>query len=167
MRWRRCRRLSCTEGDDGADRRNALAALLAAACAREPERQPFGTAVPEPARGLVFVTVAAAVSTSSAKRSRNGWRTTTVEPITFSGWALEDVARPASEWIVVELVASGERARFFAVTTQRPRADLGRRSATVPAYAMPFRARRTRRDAAAWPLCDPLANARGRRWPRL
>ena len=103
-----------------------VAALLAAACAREPERQPFGTAVPEQARGLAFVTGGrCGLDLVSGTETANGWRTTTVEPITFSGWALEDVARPASEWIVIELVASGERARFFAVTTQRgPRADL-------------------------------------------
>jgi hypothetical protein len=48
-----------------------------------------------------------------------------VKPLRFSGWALEDIARPASEWVVIELVAPGDRGRYFAMTTLRnARSDL-------------------------------------------
>ncbi len=103
-----------------------LVALLAVACTREPEPQAFGIAVPEPARGVAFAAGArCSVELVTGTANATGWRTDTVKPLRFSGWALEDVAYPASEWIVMELAASGERARFFAVTTTRgPRGDL-------------------------------------------
>src|SRR5262249_55259127 len=61
----------------------------------------------------------------SGTPSGRGWRTDTAKPIRFSGWALEDPAKPASDWIVIELAAPGDRARYFAVSTFRnPRPDL-------------------------------------------
>ena len=103
-----------------------LALLLASACAQEPEPQAFSVAVSEPARGIAFTAGGRCnLDLVSGTPTRVGWRSDTVKPLRFSGWALEDVARPASEWIVVELVAPGDRARYFAVTTLRgARSDL-------------------------------------------
>jgi hypothetical protein len=101
-------------------------AALAAACAKDPDVQAFGTAFPEPARGLSFVAGGRCnLEFVTGTPVDRGWRTDSSKPIRFSGWALEDIAKPASEWIVVELAAPGERARYFAATTFRsPRADL-------------------------------------------
>ena len=103
-----------------------LASALVAACTREPDTQAFGTAFPEPARGLSFVAGGRCnLDSVSGTRFDRGWRTDAATPLKFSGWALEDVAKPASEWVVIELAAPGDRARYFAVTTFRsPRADL-------------------------------------------
>jgi hypothetical protein len=103
-----------------------LAAAFASGCSNEPDTQAFGTAYPEPARGLSYVAGGRCnLEFVSGTPIARGWRTTTTKPIKFSGWALEDVAKPASDWIVVELAAPGNRARYFAVTTFRsPRADL-------------------------------------------
>jgi hypothetical protein len=103
-----------------------LSASFAAGCSREPEAQAFGTAFPEPARGLTFVAGGqCSLDLASGTPSGRGWRTDTAKPVRFSGWALEDPAKPASEWIVIELAAHGDRARYFAVTTTRnSRADL-------------------------------------------
>lgn len=88
--------------------------------------QTFGTAFPEPARGLSYVAGGRCnLESVTGTPTARGWRTDSTKPIRFSGWALEDVAKPASEWIVVELAAPGDRARYFAVTTFRsPRTDL-------------------------------------------
>ena len=104
----------------------ALAATLVAGCTKEPETQAFGTAFPEPARGLSFVAGGRCnIEFVTGVPAGRGWRTDTSKPLKFSGWALEDVAKPASEWIVVELAAPADRARYFAVTTFRsPRTDL-------------------------------------------
>jgi len=104
----------------------ALAATLVAGCTKEPETQAFGTAFPEPARGLSFVAGGRCnIEFVTGVPVGPGWRTDTSKPLKFSGWALEDVAKPASEWIVVELAAPADRARYFAVTTFRsPRTDL-------------------------------------------
>jgi len=100
--------------------------LVAAACTREPEPQAFSAAVPEPARGIAFTAGGRCnLDLVSGTPTRLGWRSDTVKPLRFSGWALEDVAKPASEWIVVELVAPGDRARYFTLTTLRgARGDL-------------------------------------------
>ena len=102
------------------------AVALVAGCSREPDTQAFGTAFPEPARGLSYVAGGrCSLDLASGTPIPRGWRTDTAKPIRFSGWALEDPAKPASEWIVIELAAPGDRARFFAVTTFRsPRSDL-------------------------------------------
>lgn len=102
-------------------------AALAVGCAKEPDVQAFGTAFPEPARGLSFVAGGRCnLESVTGTPIDRGWRTNSAKPIRFSGWALEDVAKPASEWIVIELAAPGERARYFAATTFRsPRPDLG------------------------------------------
>jgi hypothetical protein len=104
----------------------AAAIALAAGCAREPDVQAFGTGLPEPARGLSYVAGGrCSLDLASGTPIANGWRTDTAQPVRFSGWALEDPAKPASEWIVVELAAPGDRARYFAVSAIRsPRADL-------------------------------------------
>jgi hypothetical protein len=105
----------------------AVAAVaLASGCANESDTQSFGTAFPEPARGLSFVAGGRCnVELVTGVPMERGWRTDTAKPLRIAGWALEDVAKPASEWIVVELAAPGGRARYFAVTTFRsPRADL-------------------------------------------
>ena len=103
-----------------------LAVSLAAGCSREPESQAFGTAFPEPARGLTFGNGGrCSLDFASGTPSGRNWRTDTTKPIRFSGWALEDPAKPASSWVVIELAAPGDRARYFAVTTSRnARADL-------------------------------------------
>jgi len=103
-----------------------VVAALAVACSHEPEAQSFGTAFPEPARGLTFGNGGrCSLDFASGTPSGRGWRTDTGKPIRFSGWALEDPAKPASDWVVIELAAPGDRARFFAVTTLRnSRADL-------------------------------------------
>jgi hypothetical protein len=103
-----------------------LAAALLAACGKGPEPQSFGTAVPEPARGVAFAPGGRCnLDRASGTETRRGWRTDTVRPIRISGWAIEDVAQAAPPWIVVELVAPGDRARFFAVATVRSmRSDL-------------------------------------------
>ena len=102
------------------------AAALLAACAKDPDAQAFGTAFPEPARGLSFVTGGRCnLEFVTGARIDRGWRADGAKPLKFSGWALEDVAKPASDWIVVELAAPGDRARYFALTKFRsPRADL-------------------------------------------
>lgn len=104
----------------------ALAAILVGACSREPETQAFGTAFPEPARGLSFVAGGrCSLDFVTGTPIERGWRADSAKPIKFSGWALEDVAMPASDWIVVELAVRGDRARYFVATTFRsPRADL-------------------------------------------
>ena len=89
-------------------------------CSHEPDAQSFGTAFPEPARGLTFGNGGrCSLDFASGTPSGRGWRTDTAKPIRFSGWALEDPAKPASDWVVIELAAPGDRARFFAVTTLR------------------------------------------------
>ena len=101
-------------------------AALAAGCAKEADVQAFGTAFPEPARGLSFVVGGRCnLESVTATPIDRGWRSDSSKPIRFSGWALEDIAKPASEWIVIELAAPNDRARYFAATTFRsPRADL-------------------------------------------
>jgi hypothetical protein len=103
-----------------------VAAALGIGCTPEPEVQAFGTAFPEPARGLSFVAGGRCnVEFVSGAPIDRGWRSNSAKPIRISGWALEDVAKPASEWVVIELAAPGDRARYFASTTFRsPRADL-------------------------------------------
>lgn len=103
-----------------------VTAAFAVACTVEPEVQAFGTAFPEPARGLSFVAGGRCnVEFVSGTPIDRGWRSNSAKPIKISGWALEDVAKPASEWIVIELAAPGDRARYFASTTFRSaRADL-------------------------------------------
>ncbi len=103
-----------------------MAAVLAVACAKQPEPQSFGSAIPEPARGLAFVPGGRCnLEFVSGTGTRGGWRTGTLKPIVISGWALENATQTASPWVVVELVAPGDRARFFAVTTiRRPRPDV-------------------------------------------
>ncbi len=104
----------------------AVVAILAGGCSKEPETQAFGTAFPEAARGLSFVAGGlCSLDFVTGAAIERGWRADSAKPIRFSGWALEDVAKPASEWIVVELAAPGDRARYFAATTFRsPRTDL-------------------------------------------
>jgi len=99
---------------------------LVVGCSREPEGQAFGTAFPEPARALTFVAGGrCSLDLASGTPSGRGWRTDTSKPLRLSGWALEDPAKPASDWIVIELAAPGDRARYFALTTFRnPRPDL-------------------------------------------
>jgi hypothetical protein len=103
-----------------------LAMALVAGCAQEPESQAFGTAFPEPARGISFVSGGRCnIESVTGARINRGWHAEGSKPLTFSGWALEEAAKPASKWIVVELAAPGGRARYFAVTTFRsPRPDL-------------------------------------------
>jgi len=104
----------------------AVVVILAGGCSKEPETQAFGTAFPEPARGLSFVAGGRCnLDFVTGAPIERGWRADSAKPIKFSGWALEDVAKPASEWVVVELAAPGDRARYFVVTTFRsPRTDL-------------------------------------------
>jgi hypothetical protein len=104
----------------------ALAAIIVGSCSQEPETQAFGTAFPEPARGLSFVAGGrCSIDFVTGSPIQRGWRADSAKPIKFSGWALEDVAKPASDWIVVELAVPGDRARYFVATTFRsPRADL-------------------------------------------
>ena len=101
-------------------------AVLAGGCTKDADIQSFGTAFPEPARGLSFVAGGRCnLESVTGKPIDRGWQTDSSKPIRFSGWAVEDIAKPASEWIVIELAAPGERARYFAATTFRsPRADL-------------------------------------------
>ena len=100
----------------------AAAIALAAACSREPEAQSFGSALPEPARGLSYVAGGQChVDAASGTPIDRGWRNDTSKPIWISGWAFEDAAKPASDWVVIELAAPGDRARFFAVSTIRKR----------------------------------------------
>jgi hypothetical protein len=103
-----------------------VATALAAGCSKEPDTQAFGTAFPEPARGISFVAGGRCnVDFVTGTPTDRGWRTDSSKPIKFSGWALEDAANAASEWVVVELAAPADRARYFAVTAFRsPRADL-------------------------------------------
>ena len=103
-----------------------LAAALTAACSREPEAQAFGTALPEPARGLSYAVGGRCnLDIASGTPIARGWRTDSSKPIWLSGWALEDPAKPASEWVVVELAAPGDRARYFAVSSiRKPHAEL-------------------------------------------
>jgi hypothetical protein len=107
---------------------------LATACSREPEAQSFGSALPEPARGLSFTAGGRChLDIASGTPIDRGWRTDTSKPIWISGWALEDPAKPASAWVVVELAAPGDRARFFAVTTiRKPHAELAARLGDSP-----------------------------------
>jgi hypothetical protein len=99
---------------------------LAAACTREPEAQSFGTAYPELARGLSYANGGRChLDIASGTPIDQGWRTDSSKPIWLSGWALEDPAKPASEWVVIELAAPLDRARYFAVTAVRkPHAEL-------------------------------------------
>lgn len=112
----------------------AFAAILAGGCAREPETQAFGTAFPEPARGLSFVAGGRCdLDIASGKPIDRGWRADSSKPIWISGWALEDPAMPASDWIVIELAARGDRARYFAVSSVRkPHAELAARIGDSP-----------------------------------
>jgi hypothetical protein len=102
------------------------ALLLAAGCARDPDVQAFGTAFPEPARGLSYVAGGrCSLDFVTGTPIDNSWRTDTSDPLTFSGWALEDVAKLGSPWVAIELAAPNDRARYFAATTIRsPRPDL-------------------------------------------
>ena len=85
-----------------------------AACTREPEAQSFGTAFPEPARGLLYANGGRChLDIASGTPIDQGWRTDSSKPIWISGWALEDPAKPGSEWVVVELAAPGDRARYL------------------------------------------------------
>jgi hypothetical protein len=104
----------------------ALAAALAAACSSDADTQAFGTAFPEPARGLSYVAGGrCSLDFVTGTPTDRGWRSDTSTPLRFSGWALEDAAKPASVWIAVELAAPGDRTRYFAATTFRsPRPDL-------------------------------------------
>jgi hypothetical protein len=109
--------------------RRSVSMLVAAtlvSCSGEPPSQVFGTGFPEPARGLSYVAGGrCSLDFVTATPTERGWRTDTAKPIRFSGWALEDVAQPASPWVVIELAAPGDRARYFAATTFRsPRTDL-------------------------------------------
>ena len=101
-------------------------AALVTSCAKEPDAQAFGTAFPEPARGLSFAAGGRCnLDAVTGTPIDHGWRSDGAEALKFSGWALEDVAKPASAWIVVELAAPGDRARYFAATTFRSsRTDL-------------------------------------------
>ena len=104
----------------------AAVLTLAAACTREPDAQSFGTAYPELARGLTYASGGRChLDIASGTPIAQGWRTDSSKPIWISGWALEDPAKPASEWVVIELAAPGDRARYFAVTAVRkPHAGL-------------------------------------------
>ncbi len=97
-----------------------VAAALVSGCSREPDTQAFGTAFPQPARNLTYVAGGrCSLDLATGTASGRGWRTDTAKPIRFSGWALEDPSKPASDWIVIELAASGDRVRYFAVSTFR------------------------------------------------
>jgi len=104
----------------------ALVIILAGGCSKGPETPAFGTAFPDAARGLSFVAGGrCSLDFVTGTPIQRGWQADSAKPIKFSGWALEDVAKPASEWIVVELAAPGDRARYFVATTFRsPRTDL-------------------------------------------
>lgn len=112
----------------------ALAAVLASGCTKEPETQAFGTAYPEPARGLSYANGGRCqLDIVSGTPIDRGWRADSSKPIWFSGWALEDPAKPASEWIVIELAAPRDRARYFAVSAVRkPHAELALRIGDGP-----------------------------------
>jgi hypothetical protein len=98
----------------------AAAMALASGCAREPEVQAFGMALPEPARGLTFVAGGSCnVESVSGTLGDRGWRVDTTKPLRISGWAYEEPSTPSSPWAVVELAAPGDRARYFAATTDR------------------------------------------------
>lgn len=103
-----------------------VATAVATGCSKNADTQAFGTAFPEPARGLSFVEGGRCnLDFVTGAPIERGWRADTSQPIRFSGWALEDAAKPASEWVVIELAAPGDRARYFVVTTFRSsRADL-------------------------------------------
>jgi hypothetical protein len=103
-----------------------VAAAMVSGCSRDPDTQAFGTAFPEPARNLTYVAGGrCSLDLASGTPSGRGWRTDTAKPIRFSGWALEDPSKPASDWIVIELAAPGDRALYFAVATFRnPLPDL-------------------------------------------
>jgi len=107
---------------------------LAAACAPEPEAQSFGTALPEPARGLSYANGGRChLDIASGTPIDQGWRADSSKPIWLSGWALEDPAKPASEWVVIELAAPSDRARYFAVSSiRKPHAELASRIGDGP-----------------------------------
>ena len=124
--------MPCTEDAEAASRGSFLplalvfAVAASAGCSHEPDTQSFGTAFPEPARNITYVAGGrCSLDLASGAPMGRGWRTDTAKPLHFSGWALEDPSKPASEWIVIELAAPGDRARYFAVSTFRnPRPDL-------------------------------------------
>ena len=111
------------------------AALLATACSREPEAQAFSSGLPPQARNLSYVAGGQChIDAASGTPVIEGWRVNTSTPIWISGWAYDDPGRPASEWIVVELAAPGDRARFFAVSSVRkPNAEVTARLGNSPA----------------------------------
>ncbi len=113
----------------------ALSVALATGCSREPEAQSFGTAFPEPARNLSYAAGGRCnIDIASGTPIAGGWRTDTAKPIWISGWAYEDPAKPASDWVVVELAAPGDRARYFAVSMiRKPHADVTARLGDAPA----------------------------------
>ena len=98
----------------------AAAVALAMGCSREPDAQAFGSAFPEPARNLSYVKGGRCnLDIASGAPTNRGWRTDASKTIWMSGWAYDDPSRRASDWVVVELAAPGDRARFFALSTIR------------------------------------------------
>src|SRR5258708_4390449 len=112
----------------------ALAAVFASGCSKEPDAQAFGTGFPEPARGLSYANGGRCqLDIVSGTPIDRGWPGDSSKPIWFSGWALEAPAKPASEWIVIELAAPRDRARYFAVSAVRkPHAELASRIGDGP-----------------------------------
>ncbi|HYQ98445.1 MAG TPA: hypothetical protein VET86_00280 [Casimicrobiaceae bacterium] len=113
----------------------ALSVALAAGCSREPDAQSFGTAFPEPARGLSYTAGGRCnIDIASGTPIGRGWRTDSSKAIWISGWAYEDPAKSASDWVVVELAAPGDRARYFAISTiRKPHADVTAKLGDAPA----------------------------------
>jgi hypothetical protein len=113
----------------------ALSVALATGCSREPDAQLFGTAFPEPARGLSYAAGGRCnIDIASGTPMGRGWRTDSSKTIWISGWAYEDPAKPASDWVVVELAAPGDRARYFALSTiRKPHADVTAKLGDAPA----------------------------------
>ena len=108
---------------------------FATGCSREPEAQAFGSAMPEQGRNISYVAGGQChLDVVSGTLTPRGWRTNTDKATWISGWAYDDPARPPSEWVVVELAAPGDRARYFAVSTLRkPNAELAARFGDTPA----------------------------------
>jgi len=102
---------------------------------REPDAQAFSSAFPEPARNLSYVAGGrCSLDIASGTATPRGWRTDATKPIWISGWAFDDPSRPASDWVVIELAAPGDRARFFALSTiRKPHALVNAQIGDVPA----------------------------------
>jgi hypothetical protein len=108
----------------------AAAVALAAGC----RRRSAGVRRGHARAGAQPRTRKAAALIASGAPIERGWRADSSVPIWLSGWALEDPAKPASEWVVIELAAPGDRALFRVSMIRNPTPSWPRAWETAQAW---------------------------------